>query len=380
MLPLKEHNDMLFNSSFSQDNLFSLIEKDRLKLISIQPEERLDVDILKEAYNIKPNSVVNRRALSLLSVIDLYEMNKNSIFNDIGIQEVFYDIAKIISKELNVDISDIVDFIAWPKKALRDSFETFNRNGIWAYGQLGVNELLKKPLNKISGKDLTLELTMTSQNIHLANALNATLFPSFLYNEKGKRQSFEAPYANMMGNFLNFYKYATREKLQSYTNIENFKFNKNQLISPIDIFEINTYIPFEEFESYTSSSTTRNRVNVLFNKLSNLSLEERSEEIKKYNEYVAEFQKKNKLKLILSDISNDILGLTIPTILTGNILPLIIFSMFNSNLFKGILSRTDLYKKIQSEVESLNNYINAQTGKLSDIDILSQINRVAKLK
>lgn len=221
---------------------------------------------------------------------------------------------------------------------------------------------------------------MTSQNIHLANALNATLFPSFLYNEKGKRQSFEAPYANMMGNFLNFYKYATREKLQSYTNIENFKFNKNQLISPIDIFEINTYIPFEEFESYTSSSTTRNRVNVLFNKLSNLSLEERSEEIKKYNEYVAEFQKKNKLKLILSDISNDILGLTIPTILTGNILPLIIFSMFNSNLFKGILSRTDLYKKIQSEVESLNNYINAQTGKLSDIDILSQINRVAKLK
>ena len=118
----------------------------------------------------------------------------------------------------------------------------------------------------------------------------------------------------------------------------------------------------------------------MFNKLSNLSLEERSEEIKKYNEYVAEFQKKNKLKLILSDISNDILGLTIPTILTGNILPLIIFSMFNSNLFKGILSRTDLYKKIQSEVESLNNYINAQTGKLSDIDILSQINRVAKLK
>lgn len=380
MLPLKEHNDMLFNTSFSRDNLFSLIEKDRLKLISIQPEERLDVEILKEAYNIKPNSVVNRRALSLLSVIDLYEMNKNSIFNDIGIQEVFYDIAKIISKELNVDISDIIDFIAWPKKALRDSFETFNRNGIWAYGQLGVNELLKKPLNKISGKDLTLELTMTSQNIHLANALNATLFPSFLYNEKGKRQSFEAPYANMMGNFLNFYKYATREKLQSYTNIENFKFNKNQLISPIDIFEINTYIPFEEFEAYTSSSTTRNSVNVLFNKLSNLSLEERSEEIKKYNEYVAEFQKKNKLKLILSDISNDILGLTIPTILTGNILPLIIFSMFNSNLFKGILSRTDLYKKIQSEVESLNNYINVQAGKLSDIDILSQINRVAKLK
>ena len=61
-------------------------------------------------------------------------------------------------------------------------------------------------------------------------------------------------------------------------------------------------------------------------------------------------------------------------------LPLIIFSIFNSNLFKGILARTDLYKKVQSEVDSLNNYINAQAGELSDVDILSQINRVAKLR
>lgn len=380
MLPLKENNNSLFNSSFSKDNLFSMIEKDRLKLVNIQPEERLDIDILKEAYAIKPNNVINRRALSLLSVIDLYDINKNSIFNDTGIQELFYDIAQILSKELNLDLIDVIDFINWPKRALRDSFERFNRNGIWAYGQLGVNELFKKSLNKITGKDLTLELTMTSQNIHLANALNSTLFPAFLYDKKGKPKLFEAPFANIMGNFLNFYKYATKEKLHSYTSIENLKLSNQQLISPIDIFEVNTYIPFEEFETYTSSVTTRNRLNVLFNKLSNLSPEERSAEIKKYNEFVTEFQKKNKLKLILSDISNDIWGLTIPTVLTGNMLPLIIFSIFNSNLFKGILARTDLYKKVQSEVDSLNNYINAQAGELSDVDILSQINRVAKLR
>ncbi len=380
MLPLKENNNSLFNSSFSKDNLFSMIEKDRLKLVNIQPEERLDVDILKEAYAIKPNSVINRRALSLLSVIDLYDINKNSIFNDTGIQELFLDIAQILSKELNLDLIDVIDFINWPKRALRDSFETFNRNGIWAYGQLGVNELLKKSLNKITGKDLTLELTMTSQNTHLANALNATLFPAFLYDEKGNHQSFETPFANIMGNFLNFYKYATKEKLQSYASVEKLKLNKHPLISPIDIFEVNTYIPFEEFETYTSSSATRKQLNVLFDKLSRLSPDERSKEIEEYNKYVAEFQKKNKKKLILSDFSNDFLGFAVPSLLSGNLLPLIIFSIFNSNLFKGVLLRTDFYKKIQSEVNSLNNYINAQEGKLSDIDVLSQINRVARLK
>ena len=86
------------------------------------------------------------------------------------------------------------------------------------------------------------------------------------------------------------------------------------------------------------------------------------------------------MKLILSDISNDFLGIAIPSILTGNLLPLIIFSMFNSNTFKSILSHTKFYKKIQAQVNNLNNYIDNQAGTLSDIDILSQINRVAKLK
>lgn len=380
MLPLKENNNSLFNSSFSKDNLFSLIEKDRLKLVNIQPEERLDVDILKEAYAIKPNSVINRRALSLLSVIDLYDINKNSIFNDIGIQEIFYDIAKILSKELNIDLIDVIDFINWPKRALRDSFETFNRNGIWAYGQLGVNELLKKSLNKITGKDLTLEFTMTSHNIHLANALNATFFPSFLYDEKGKQNSFEAPYSNLMGALLNFYKYASRDTISSLANIENLKLNKQSFVSPIDIFDVNTYVPLEEFEKYTSSTVVRNKLNVLFNKLANMNIEERKLEVKRYNEHISEFQKKNKMKLILSDATSDLLGGIVPTILTGNIIPLIIFSIFNSNLMKGLVTRSAQYQYIQDAINNLNLYVREQEGKLSDIDILSQINRVAKIK
>lgn len=379
-IPFKDKNELLFNNTFSKEDLFLLIEKNRVKLINIQPEERLDTDILKEAYQIQPNSVINRRALSLLSIIDFYDMNKNSIFNDTELIPVFNDIAKGISKELNVPMQEILQFINWPQQALRESFEFFNSNGIFAYGYMGINNLIQDKLSKILNKDLTLEFTMTSHNIHLANALNATFFPSFLYDEKGKQNSFEAPYSNLMGALLNFYKYASRDTIASLANIENLKLNKQSLVSPVDIFDVNTYVSFEEFEKYTSSSTVRNRLNVLFNKLANMNIEERKLEVKRYNELISEFQKKNKMKLILSDATSDLLGGIVPTILTGNIIPLIIFSIFNSNLIKGLITRSAQYQYIQDAIKNLNLYIRKQEGNLSDIDILSQINRVAKIK
>lgn len=375
-LPLKNNNELLFNKSFTKENLFYLIEKKRLKIINIQPEERLDVDVLKEASQINPNSVINRRALSLLSVADLYEMNKISIFNDPEVQNFLYDISKILSKKHNIEINEMMAFINWPKQALRASFENFNSNGIWSYGYIGVNKILEKPINRLLNKDLSLELTMTSQNIHLATALGATLFPSFLYDENGKPKSFEEPYANMIGNLLNFYKHANKKTLNSYNDVESFKLNKKHLIYPIDIFSLDTSMPIEDFEKYTSSSAIRNGLNVLFNRLANMPVDEREKEIIKYNNEISIYRKQNQIRLFLSDIVADVLGGIIPTILSGNILPLLL----NSSTLRGIISRSDFWKDIEHSINDLNNYINAKQGKLSDIDILSQVNRVAKLR
>ena len=301
-LPLKKHNTLLFNKSFTKENLFYLIEKNRVKLINIQPEERLDTDILKEAYQIKPNSVVNRRALSLLSVADLYEMNKNSIFNDIEVQGLLYDIAKILSKRCNLEVDEMINFICWPKQALRASFEKFNSNGIWSYGYIGVNTILEKSINRLLDDDLSFEFAMTSQNIHLANALNATLFPSFRYDSNGNPRSFEEPYANIIGSILNFYKFANQDTINSYNDVENFKLDNRKMIYPIDIFGVDTILPLEEFEKYTSSTVVRNGLNVLFNRLANLTAEEREVEIKKYNEQIAKYHKHNKNKLLENEI------------------------------------------------------------------------------
>lgn len=379
-IPFKDKNDLLFSKTFTKDNLFSMIEKNRIKLINIQPEERLDTDVLKEAYQINPNSVINRRALSLLSVIDLFEMSKNSIFNDIELQPIFYDITKVLSKELNISIKEIMQFMNWPKQAMRDSFERFNTNGIFAFGYIGVNNIIQDKISKVLNKDLKLEFIMTSQNIHLANALNATLYPSFLYDSTGKPQYFEAPYSCLMGSLLNFYKYARKDTIASLAEIEKLKLCKQSFVSPIDIFDVNTFIPFEEFEKYTSSPITRNKMNVLFNKLASMTLEERIKEVQDYNKKISEFQKKNKSKLILSDTANDIVCGLISSILSCTTLPIIIFSLFNSNFLKGIITRSEAFQNIKSAVNDLNNYLKNNEGKLSDIDILSQIDRVAKLK
>ena len=379
-IPLKEKNDILFNSNFTKENFFSLIEKNRLKILNIQQEERLDTDILKEAYAINQNSVVNRRALSLLSVIDLKEINSNYIFNNPEVQPYIFDISKELANVLNIQTTEILNFFYWPKQALRESFELFNRGGLWSYGHIGVNQIIQKPISRITQKDLSLEFMMFSKNVHLANALNATYFPSFLYTPSGKIQSLDSQYSRLIGDFLNFYKYATPTNYKSFQDLEETKHKVKNFISPIDIFDINTYIPFDEFEEYTSSQTTRNAVRVLFDRLSNMTIEEREAEIKKYNQKIKELDSKQSIKLLLSDGIQDIFGNAITMLFSINPILLFFLTILNSGTIKGLIQRAESYKTIQRLVKSMNNCINAQHGELSDIDILSQISRVARLK
>jgi hypothetical protein len=79
---LEDMSKMLQSQKLNHDDLLYIVEKGRIIFVNLQPEDRLDIGFLNESFQQNPNSVIGRRALSLLTVIDLVEINNNYIFND----------------------------------------------------------------------------------------------------------------------------------------------------------------------------------------------------------------------------------------------------------------------------------------------------------
>lgn len=371
--PIKGNENLLFNKNLTKEDFFYLISKNRIKIINTQPEERLDVEILKEAYDINPANVVSRRALALLSIIDLFEINQNFIFQNSEIKNEIQHFSRALSNNTMIDEREILEFFYWPVMALRQSFDAFRESGTWGYSHIGVNQLIQKQVSRATGKDLQLEFLAYSNNIHIANALNATYFPWIAYKPLGRIESHSFAFDSIMGHVLNFYKYSTKDKIKGFQKLEDKKLINPNFVSPIDIFKIDNYTSIEEFERQTSSKVVRNRLNVLFNRLSNMSIDERSLEIEKYNNEICEFNKKNRLKMHLKNGLYDLASL----MLTGPFQ--ILYSTLCSNTISQNITKDPKYKDLKAIVDNLNLYIDEQNGEISDIDILSQVDRVAKL-
>lgn len=66
VLPLaKEMSNFLINQKISRNDILGLVKRGRLKILNMQPENRLDYGFINEAFQENPSSIVSRRALSV---------------------------------------------------------------------------------------------------------------------------------------------------------------------------------------------------------------------------------------------------------------------------------------------------------------------------
>lgn len=366
VLPLaQEMSNFLTNQKISRDEILHLVNRGRLKILNMQPENRLDYGFINEAFQENPSSVVSRRALSALCAIDLVEMNQSYVLSDPELDKYIYPLIQEVSKLAGKDINTISNFLLWPKQALRKSLDSLNQAGPMGISRYGVNNPIIDSLPTENKEKFEFEFIVNSDQIHLSHALDATYFPFFIEGEKYS----DHPYALMMGEMLNFFKSSNYQNISHLTDVEHIQSAQNPSLGLISTFDINDYIPVLEFEEEISSSVVRNGMNSLFSELNLLESEERNQRISQYNIEVDKVLRHKNVSKHALDLGEDALGVFVPFLATGK------------KLLKGATKMAmSKYPAIQNVSEFIEAKSSRESGKNRNITILSQVNRVAKLK
>lgn len=366
ILPLVENmSSFLNNQKISRDEILRLVKRERLKIINMQPENRLDYGFMNEAFQENPSSVVSRRALSALCAIDLVEMNQSYILSDPELDNYIHPLIQEVSNLTGRDVYTTSNFLLWPKQALRRSLDSLNQAGPMGISRYGVNNPIMDSLPAEVKEKLGFEFTVHSDQIHLSHALNATYFPFFVDGEKYS----DHPYALIMGEMLNFFKNSSYQNISNLFNNDPTVPMQNSSLGLISAFDINDYIPVLEFEEEISSSVVRKGMNSLFSELNLLDKEGRRQRIFEYNVEVEKALRNKNVSKHALDLGDDALGLFVPLWATGK------------KLLKGTTRMAmDKFPAIQNVSEFIEDKTITKNDRDRNITILSQVNRVAKLK
>ncbi len=364
----KSISSWLKESKISENEFHELINRDRVKLVLTQPEYRYDIEFIKNIYSFKPNAIISRRAIACLQQIDIVDISSNYLFSDSQTLSELKNLCQIISENTEINAKFLYDILVWPIKAHRNSFETLHTSGQMGMAAFGVNNAIEKTASAKFKKDLEFDFTVNSPSIHLANSLNATYFP--FKSEDGYTDAF---YASTMGELLNFYRNASITNISSYINNKH-KVNSGILpISPIDIIELNSYIPITELEAVISREMSLESKS-LMETLSALNEEEREKKIDFYNNIVNKKIQGQKRSSGIIDLGSNILldSVGAYTGLSGLGTALSLIKTGSKKIIKSIPLLKNTAEKLE---DAINHDIDDK-----NIHFLTKINRVAKLK
>lgn len=307
-LPLMETIESFCNrQKVKKDDLLDLCNRGKVNFILTHPSIQYDRDFLETLYSTTPNSIITRRLLSSLIIADLVDINKNYFINTVdGLLESSFDFANLFADRLHKDKEEIYKFLIWPQMALRNSFECLLFNSPARIASFGINNTFPdflKLFNKEKVEKLELEFMINSDKVHIASALNSVYFP---YSEKDGKYT-NRPTTSLMADRLNFYKNATLDTGSEYFNERNQILSGMQNILPIDIIDVNDYIPLHELQKVSDCFYTSSQFNSIFSFLAKQDVPERIEIIKKYNELVdKEINKKQNKKTSIDFAINGI--------------------------------------------------------------------------
>ena len=372
-LPIdKTIEDFCNEQKVKQKELLELCNDGKVNLILTHPSFQYDKKFLDDIYSVAPDSIITRRTLSSLIIADLVEINKNYFINTVdGLLENTFELANLIADSLNKDKDEIYHFLTWPQMALRSSFETLLFNAPKRIASFGINNTFpdfSKLFDKEKGENIEFDFMANADKVHIASALNSVYFP---FHEKYGKYT-NRPTTSLMADRLNFYKNATLNKGKEYFDIRSKILSGEQNMTPIDLIDINEYIPIGELKSISDCFFTSSQFNSIFSFLSKLDTTERIKTIKKYNELVEKEINKNKKNKIGTDFAIngalDGIGCFIPFL--GSLSTLLKFGSEKLGINKEMRKK---WEKTQSIIH------NGVYDEKQAISFLAKINPVARL-
>jgi hypothetical protein len=365
--PLREgHDNFLASQALTENDLLTLIERGRLKIVSTQAEERLKISFLAEAAERSPSAVLGRRTTAAILIADLVQTADEYRLRDSVHYPAIGDLSKILSEKSGLPADKILDFILWPVQARRAAVWPLLDRGSKGIPPIGMGPFFSTFIKKIGGKDLELECLMVSEKVHIGHALNATVFPS-----REEKEGFHH-LANAMGDSLNFFRsFNTRIAAAWVGNVQRKEAGR-LLLPPLPLFEFDRAIPIEEILAATDRSVMRNRGRALFNRLAEMTEEQRAIEIQTLNAALRTYGRPG--GIISLDTADT--GISIASAAFSFVYPPV----------AGVLALGRQLVELGRKHPAVDQLFEAvqvdlfPKGKKRELDFLSRINRVASLK
>lgn len=367
-LPFEKNKKFFFESQKINENDFlSLIQSGKLSVVLTQPSTRYDYGFLKELNALNSNAILSRRKIAAIILADFIEILDSYFIKKMDLNYQIENISLLMAEMTNVNSKTFYSFLTWPYRAVRDSFHFFTFNSTKRIPSVGINSVIEELLPNKKYKDLELEFSVNSENVHISHALNAVFYPSFNNNDYSNR-----PFASLMGNILNLYSNSSIEKLKNYVDTREKIVNKAIKIDPINLIEINEFWSIDEIDEFAKSFYTPTKLNSILSYLSEFDDQERNYKINEYNKEIKKILNKSRKTRFALDC-----GVTIGSDIAGFWVPFLGSGIKALEIAGKKIGNTKEVHKIIDKIETL---IYKSNEDKKNISFLSKINSVARLK
>jgi len=368
-LPLEElHQEFLKKQALTEDDLLTLVERGRLRFVTTQPEERLSVPFLEAAHERNESGILGRRTTAALLVSDVVQTAESSYLSDPEVASVLPLVCDVAASHSRRERHDFLRLFLWPLASRRGSLHNFLERGSWGSPVADLANVVARDLASRHGLDLRLELRTLSPPVHIAHALNATLFGS-----KGEPLGWDQ-LRSLIGWHLNFHRNFNQRSASSWVENEVRRQSGHIVMPAVRLFEFDPRIPIGELLDDTSLWSTRAKGRSLYSRLANLPEDKRQAEI---DALEAELRKRTirPARTIISFDTVDTIAATASAVLGFIWPPVAGYKKLTSEIVEALRRGRKIDRAMTRLQESMRS---SETQ--CDLDFLSRVGRVATFR
>ena len=275
-LPLLERQEsFLASQRLSKDGLLEVVESGRLKFLTTQPEERLDIGLLESIHERDVRAILGRRTTAALLVADIVRSFEQSFLRDPDLVPLINTASEFLAERLQLNRTALLQIMFWPLASLRGGLSTVLDMGSKGGPYLTIADAIGRLANEGGNIDLEIEAVCAGEPVHLGHALDATVFGPV--DEYPARRHMKA----LLGHLLNFHRSFNAELGPAWVENERRRRAGTSIVPSLPLFDFDPDIPIRELLWDTELASTRAGGRSLYCRLAGLPADERVAEIEK---------------------------------------------------------------------------------------------------
>lgn len=283
-LPIENHLDsFLEQQNMTASDLVELVDMGKVVIVLPNQETRYDQNLLLQAYQCNPLSVVGRRGLNALLAAHLVETKTQYEKRYPNIYDASSELFLRGKREGDPFVQRFAQLLAWPVTAAAASFRYLHQHSPMSVANFGVNLIVEESFR---GSDLheqiSFELMVNADSTHLATALQSTYFPFKLRTPDGMYS--DQAVSNLMGDLLKMYWYDASNLEQIERLIDRNHSENNYL----KLFETNPHVKATKVALLADEYDTPKAFRNLLHRLDAMDDATRRQTINEYNDLLFE--------------------------------------------------------------------------------------------